>query len=198
MDEPLAALDLKLRKRMQIELKRLQEKLNITFIIVTHDQEEALVMADRIVVMSDGKIEQCGTGEHIYSNPDSRFVASFIGEANLISCAHDTSGQLITVPNGFNLPYKVDITNSSAPTLMIRPERIHLGDTRLDNEDYVCMSGKVRDIVYAGATTRFYVTNSCGDEVVIAQPDGIQTEQVRLGQTIEFHWHKNDAKVLTK
>src|SRR5690606_36851623 len=94
LDEPMAALDLKLRKRMQIELKRLQERLGITFIIVTHDQEEALVMADRIAVMSNGVIEQVGTGEEIYASPNSRFVADFVGEANLIDCDVDGKGYL--------------------------------------------------------------------------------------------------------
>src|SRR3546814_976855 len=79
LDEPMAALDLKLRKRMQIELKRLQERLGITFIIVTHDQEEALVMADRIAVMSNGRIEQIGTGDEIYDHPRSRFVPNSLG-----------------------------------------------------------------------------------------------------------------------
>lgn len=198
LDEPLAALDLKLRKRMQIELKRLQEKLNITFIIVTHDQEEALVMADRIVVMSEGKIEQCGTGEHIYAHPESRYVAGFIGEANLIECRHDASGQLMTAPNGFKLPYTVECGISPQPTLMIRPERIHIGGIQQDSADYVCMSGQVRDIVYTGASRRIYVANCAGDEIVIAQPDGMQADPICLGKTIQFHWHKDDAKVLTK
>src|SRR5690606_34393807 len=86
LDEPLGALDLKLRKHMQIELKRLKEKLGITFVYVTHDQEEALVMADRIAVMTKGQIAQLGSGEEIYKRPSTRFVADFVGEANLLDC----------------------------------------------------------------------------------------------------------------
>ncbi|HYC13569.1 MAG TPA: spermidine/putrescine ABC transporter ATP-binding protein, partial [Stellaceae bacterium] len=92
LDEPLGALDLKLRKRMQVELKRLHERLGLTFIYVTHDQEEALAMSDRIAVMKDGEIKQLGTGEEIYRNPASRYVADFIGEANLIDCIAEPKG----------------------------------------------------------------------------------------------------------
>src|SRR3546814_15763374 len=114
----MAALDLKLRKRMQIELKRLQERLGITFIIVTHDQEEALVMADRIAVMSNGRIEQIGTGDEIYDHPSSRFVADFIGEANFIECLVDAHGTLRDAKSNTPLTYPLPEAGAYRVTLI--------------------------------------------------------------------------------
>jgi spermidine/putrescine transport system ATP-binding protein len=119
LDEPLGALDLKLRKRMQVELKRLHRQLGMTFLFVTHDQEEALAMADRIAVMSQGEIVQIGSGADIYRNPASRYVADFIGEANLIVCTVAAGGVLRLRPDGPPLPYHSERTGDV--TLMIRP-----------------------------------------------------------------------------
>jgi len=199
LDEPLAALDLKLRKRMQLELKRLQEKLGITFIIVTHDQEEALVMADRIVVMSNGRIEQCGTGEHIYADPQTRFVADFIGEANLLECSIGEGGVLRTREHGVALPYTVPSSSGDEISLMIRPERIRVGEfPESASDEYVGAVGTVRDIVYAGAATRIYVGSELAPEIIIAQSDGVAAQPVSVGQQIRFAWHRDDARVLTK
>ena len=101
LDEPLAALDLKLRKAMQVELKRIQREVGITFVFVTHDQEEALTMSDRIAVMSGGKVHQCGTPEDIYERPATRCVAEFIGTANLMTGTYGGTG--ITLPGGVEL-----------------------------------------------------------------------------------------------
>ena len=101
LDEPLAALDLKLRKAMQVELKRIQREVGITFVFVTHDQEEALTMSDRVAVMSDGRVHQCGTPEDVYERPATRFVAEFIGTANLMSGTYAGTG--ITLPGGVPL-----------------------------------------------------------------------------------------------
>src|SRR4051812_12577438 len=120
LDEPLGALDLKLRKRMQIELKRLHEKLGITFIYVTHDQEEALTMADRIAVMSAGEIVQLGSGQEIYRAPNCRYVADFIGEANLLPCAADEKGGLRLAADGIALPYGADGARGPVE-LLVRP-----------------------------------------------------------------------------
>ncbi len=124
LDEPLSALDLKLRKRMQLELKQLQEKLGITFVFVTHDQEEAMSMADRIVVMNAGRIEQIGLGDEIYQRPATRFVADFIGEVNLIDCVIDESGN---VSSDLNVPIRRSGNSSPGPaTAVIRPEHLKL------------------------------------------------------------------------
>jgi spermidine/putrescine transport system ATP-binding protein len=132
LDEPLSALDLKLRKEMQSELKRLQRETNITFILVTHDQEEALAMSDRLAVMSGGRVLQTGTPEDIYARPASRFVADFIGEANLIPGAALGRGGVFAV----------------------RPERITLGPNM---ETPARLSGTVREITFLGADTLFEI-----------------------------------------
>lgn len=203
LDEPLAALDLKLRKRMQLELKRLQERLGITFVIVTHDQEEALVMADRIVVMSNGSIEQIGAGEAIYADPQSRFVADFIGEANLIECAVDAQGSLRTTRGNCVLPYAVAPGSAERATLMIRPERVCLVATdgapeKSFSADCVQATGTVRDVVYAGSATRIYVSCDLADEIVIAHNCTGLDHQFSVGQTLAFGWRGADARVLTK
>src|SRR5262245_55450164 len=127
LDEPLGALDLKLRKRMQLELKRLHQQLGMTFLFVTHDQEEALAMADRIAVMREGSIVQLGSGEEIYRNPATRYVADFIGEANLLTCRVGAGGTIRVAPDGPALPYAPDTSTSSEVSLMVRPEDVLVG-----------------------------------------------------------------------
>ncbi len=125
LDEPLSALDLKLRRRMQIELKHIQEKLGIAFIFVTHDQEEAMTMANRIVVMNAGQIEQAGTAAEIYRAPRTRFVAEFVGEANLIACSPATPGRVRLALNGAELNAPAGGTDPARGTLaMVRPEDV--------------------------------------------------------------------------
>lgn len=146
LDEPLSALDLKLRKRMQIELKALQEKLAIAFIFVTHDQEEALAMADRIVVMNQGKIEQIGTGNEVYSHPQSRFVGEFIGDANLLAITR-TAGQssLSLTGQAVNVPHDTEV-------LLVRPEHIHLS-----KDAHAGLAAQVQDVINLGSQTTIYV-----------------------------------------
>lgn len=196
LDEPLAALDLKLRKRMQIELKRLHEVLGMTFVFVTHDQEEALTIADRIVVMDQGRIAQIGTGREIYDTPADRFVADFIGEANLLPLSVANSG---VVCSGLDLP--ADLTMgadfaslSRDAVMMVRPENIEL----IENEarpGWVKGKGDLRQKIYRGVAWRLYVEMSGGSEVVIdTQQDA--AEQIELGAEVRFAWSKQRCKVL--
>src|SRR5262249_28735564 len=131
LDEPLGALDLKLRKQMQHELKQMQQEVGITFIYVTHDQEEALTMSNRIAVMSDGKVLQCATPQEIYERPQSRYVADFIGETNFLN------GKLTNVDNRaevtvddqlpvYAAPSDFEVANGQQVTVAIRPEKINL------------------------------------------------------------------------
>ncbi len=157
LDEPLSALDLKLRKEMQIELKRLQHETGITFIFVTHDQEEALTMSDRIAVMSDGAILQVGTPRQIYDHPARRFVADFIGEINILPAelteihgetarVRLASGQERTarLPEGSVEAGRVNVA--------IRPEHVRLG-----SPDGAALTGRVRNIVYFGTGTHYHL-----------------------------------------
>ena len=145
LDEPLSALDLKLRRGMQIELKRIQRETGITFVLVTHDQEEALSMSDRIAVMDQGRVLQLGIPSAIYEQPVSRFVADFIGEANVLP------GALV----GLDAPYAA-----------IRPERIHLDPANRNG-----LRGVIRDITYLGATTLCAVLLDNGQTIKIDRGD---------------------------
>jgi putative spermidine/putrescine transport system ATP-binding protein len=149
LDEPLGALDLKLREQMQVELKAIQREVGITFVFVTHDQEEALTMSDRIVVINRGLIEQVGTPADVYERPATTFVASFVGTSNLL--APDVSARVF----------------GEAAVFSVRPEKIRvaaIGDPVASDERSV--DGRVREVVYAGSSTRFVVTLDAGGELV--------------------------------
>ncbi len=161
LDEPLGALDLKLRKEMQLELKALQQQLGITFIYVTHDQEEALTMSDRIAVMSKGKLMQMGTPVEIYERPHNRFVADFIGESNFLEgklkslsgneaqvFIPDLHVELTGIPIGDSLVKGAEVVVS------IRPEKIRVSEQSTDRN---CFEGKVVNTVYIGSDTRVVV-----------------------------------------
>src|SRR3546814_200326 len=192
----MAALDLKLRKRMQIELKRLQERLGITFIIVTHDQEEALVMADRIAVMSNGRIEQIGTGDEIYDHPSSRFVADFIGEANFIECLVDAHGNLRAAKSNTPLPYTLPEAGASRATIMLRPECLS-SDSQDDRPGYVKTPGQVREIIYAGSISRAYLCCDIDDEITVTRNTAQMTNRLSPGDKVAVSWRHEDARILS-
>ena len=166
LDEPLSALDLKLRKEMQSELKRLQTETGITFVFVTHDQEEALTMSDRIAVMSEGRILQTGTPEEIYNRPADRFVADFIGDTNFIEAVVEEaspSGAVVRLPGGArvpaNLPPDGSTGQGSTVTVVIRPEHARIvGDTDAGPPDEAAaLSGRVEKSVFFGTDTHVHL-----------------------------------------
>ncbi len=159
LDEPLGALDLKLRQAMQLELKRIQREVGITFIFVTHDQEEALTMSDRIAVMSEGRVEQIGTPEQIYHEPESVFVAGFIGMANLLPAEIESRDGDLAVARlagdrRVGAPAGEGLAVGQSATLMIRPERMHL---RVDEPPagIAAVPAEVVDLVFQGPVVRF-------------------------------------------
>ncbi|MFT4232535.1 MAG: ABC transporter ATP-binding protein [Leucobacter sp.] len=171
LDEPLAALDLKLRRGMQNELKRLQRTTGITFVFVTHDQEEALGMGDRIAVFNHGRPEQIGTPEDIYERPVSRFVADFIGETNFVTApvsARDPEQRAVEVrlPGGppVRLPQAVAAPDGTV-TLAIRPERLRIGE----GPDRIA-SGTITGVVYMGTDMRCTITLADGAELAVRVP----------------------------
>lgn len=157
LDEPLGALDLKLRKQMQIELKRIQEELEITFVYVTHDQEEALTMSDEIILLNEGQIEQQGSPTEIYEQPASRFVADFIGNTNLLVGSYvpeTAAGSPAISLNGVELPVasQPDVSGGDDISLSIRPEKIELND-----ENATTLDGTVEDVIYQGNIAHLHV-----------------------------------------
>ncbi len=159
LDEPLSALDLKLRKEMQIELKRLQTETGITFVFVTHDQEEALTMSDRIAVMSAGKIQQVGTAKEIYIHPKNRFVASFIGETNFLTgTAEDGALRLAT---GERIEVEGLRAAPGAMSVSVRPEQLRLGNPADGG-----LQASVASMVYFGTDTHCHLHLADGTELV--------------------------------
>ena len=182
LDEPLGALDLKLRKQMQVELKALQRQVGITFIYVTHDQDEALSMSDRLAVFKDGQIEQIGTPEEIYEYPASEFVADFVGDANIINA--DLAFRL----NGEKKPYS------------IRPERIHFHPNNATAGADVCVAeGKITDIHYHGASTRYTLTLEDGNCLYLVQQNSSEMNHnpagsIEAGKSKRIAWSKKDIR----
>jgi spermidine/putrescine transport system ATP-binding protein len=158
LDEPLSALDLKLRKEMQVELKRLQVETGITFVFVTHDQEEALTMSDRIGVMSNGKLQQVGTAKDIYIRPRNRFVASFIGETNFLTGHAEDDALRLT--GGARIPVP-GLRAGGTATVTVRPEQVRMGKPADGG-----LPATVRDLVYFGTDTHCHLALADGTEVV--------------------------------
>jgi spermidine/putrescine transport system ATP-binding protein len=168
LDEPLSALDYKLRKEMQIELKRLQSETGITFIFVTHDQEEALTMSDRIAVMSSGKILQVGTPHDIYDRPAERFVADFIGETNFLKAevVGAANGRAtVKLSSGVEIPASLPagFSPSGKVTIVVRPEHAHL----VTGNEKASLSGVVENVVYLGTDTHFHLKLDDGDAFIV-------------------------------
>lgn len=166
LDEPLAALDLKLRRAMQVELKRIQRDLAITFVFVTHDQDEALTMSDRVAVMSEGVVHQAGTPEDIYEHPVDRFVAGFIGTANLMSGRYDAG--VLTLSGGVPLRTGplAGVAAGEEISISVRPEKIWLSEL---NAEMVQADAYVRATVYGGATTTYLLEIAPGVELSVLE-----------------------------
>jgi putative spermidine/putrescine transport system ATP-binding protein len=174
LDEPLGALDLKLREEMQIELKTIQRDVGITFIFVTHDQDEALTMSDRIAVFNNGRIEQVGTPAEIYEHPQSAFIAGFVGTSNLLDGA------------------VAEAITGSRQRFTVRPEKIRIEqpDGAVGEQDCAA-EGAIRDVVYLGTTTRYIVTLDHGAELVVVQQNLATSSMDALaakGRQVKLVW----------
>jgi putative spermidine/putrescine transport system ATP-binding protein len=192
MDEPLGALDKKLREHMQIEIKRLHRDTGVTIIYVTHDQEEALALSDRICLMNHARIEQIGTPQEIYERPATAFAAGFIGISTIFHGTRD-NGLLRTADGDFALPGSAPpcIGTNQAAALVIRPEHM-----RVDSATDCRVSGRVIEAVYAGAETRLIVRLHSGTELTVRLP--ASGSGFEIGATVEVGWNReNSALVLT-
>ncbi|MDF1608671.1 ABC transporter ATP-binding protein [Hoeflea sp. YIM 152468] len=198
LDEPLGALDLKLRKQMQIELKTLQKSLGITFIFVTHDQEEALVMADRIAVMDAGRIVQIGGGEDIYHTPATRYVADFIGDANLVACEVAADRTLRATDSGVTLSVPHAADAGSKVTYLVRPEAILVSANAPEvSADRTVLKAVVTDKVFIGNALRIYVETG-GLTLVSQIPSSSRAAEFNRGQTVHVSWHRDNGQVLAR
>jgi putative spermidine/putrescine transport system ATP-binding protein len=184
LDEPLGALDLKLREEMQIELKAIQQEVGITFIYVTHDQDEALTMSDRLAVFNAGRIEQVGSPAEVYERPATPFVAGFVGTSNLVS---GEAARTIAGAEG---------------TYTVRPEKIRMaaaGEQTADDE--LSASGTVRDVIYLGADTRYIVALDVGGELVVTEQnlDASSAEaHAASGRSVRLIWRRKHMLPLVR
>ena len=168
LDEPLGALDLKLRKQLQLELKRIQHEVGITFVHVTHDQEEAMTMADTIAVMHGGRVEQLGEPAELYEHPRTEFVAGFLGVSNLLR-GTVIAPDRVRIEAGDELTVALNVPlggRTGAVAVGIRPEKLRLGPP---SEGENTLSGTVKETAYVGVATQYIVTTGAGDVVVYAQ-----------------------------
>ena len=196
LDEPLGALDLKLRKQMQVELKGIQREVGITFLYVTHDQEEALAMSDRIAVMEDGQVRQCGTPEEVYERPQGPFVAGFIGISNLLPATVDDGGVRLSSGQRFAAPVPSECSEGSKVYLSVRPEKIWL-DEREDG--MVSVDGTIVERVYVGTTTQVIVELAPGLRLVALEQNAARQradDRWEIGQRVRLGWHPEHALVL--
>lgn len=195
LDEPLGALDLKLRKQMQLELKRLQKKLNITFIYVTHDQEEALTMSDRIAVMHDGIIDQLASPTEIYEHPATKFVATFIGETNIYDgCITKIENGIaaMTLENGaVSVKCPEDFSLLEYATISVRPEKMKFAASPVEGFE---LEAQVKDYIYVGSVLKCIVSLPNGNELKIERLAG--QDLPPIGSKCYPYWNVEDAVLI--
>jgi spermidine/putrescine transport system ATP-binding protein len=201
LDEPLSALDLKLRQAMQIELKRIQREVGITFVFVTHDQEEALTMSDRIAVMSEGRVEQVGTPEEIYHSPATVFCAGFIGAANLLpAVVEQITGTQATVRLAGNHRVEVRIGHGEfspggTGVVMLRPERIKLTAGPADPR-WSAIPVRVTEIIFQGPVLRCVLRDAADGEILAHIDDDERPVGLQRGAEMWASWDPNGARLL--
>jgi spermidine/putrescine transport system ATP-binding protein len=202
LDEPLGALDLKLRRAMQIELKRIQTDVGLTFVHVTHDQEEAMTMADTVAVMNLGVIEQMGAPQDLYENPETTFVANFLGQSNLIEGAikSRSADVVVTDMNGIDVsvPAARAHTQGDRGWIGIRPEKVLIGDPgeQLDAPGNSVPGGVVTDVSFVGVSTQYLVRMPWGQELQVFQQNTGHRRLYRTGESVELSWRPEYAFLL--
>jgi len=192
LDEPLGALDLKLRRQMQIELKWIQKEVGLTFVHVTHDQEEAMTMADTIAVMNEGEIEQMGSPAELYDNPETAFVANFLGQSNLIKgtitgndgdkLVADVFGQKISLPK--NRSHAVDNSIYAG----IRPEKFRISRVETSVSGNILTGGKIEDVSYIGVSTQYQVAMPWGQELMVFEQNDDGVAPFSVGESVNISW----------
>jgi putative spermidine/putrescine transport system ATP-binding protein/spermidine/putrescine transport system ATP-binding protein len=191
LDEPLGALDKMLREEMQVELRSLQQRLGITAVFVTHDQEEALTLSDRVAVMRNGVIEQIGGPREIYDRPRSAFVASFLGASNFVAgtvVAREASAIVVETPAG-RVAVQGDRQVADKVRIAVRPERL-----RMERSGASGLPAQIRDIVYRGPVTHFYLDSGAGP--LIAYRQDARAGDFTIGESVRCTWDPDSAVVL--
>ena len=200
MDEPLGALDKKLRDQMQLEIKRIHRELGTTIIYVTHDQEEAMTMSDRICLMNQGRIEQLGTPSDLYFRPRTLFVADFLGESNLLEgMVESVDGAEVDVKlaqdgGRARATLHAPLAAGSKVRVMVRPQNIAV---RAEHAEFNAVRGKVLDSMITGSLTKLYVASPVGgDPLVLCYPTSAGDAPHAIGDDVTLHWKRSDAVAL--
>ena len=194
LDEPLGALDLKLRRQMQIELKRIQIEVGITFVHVTHDQEEAMTMADTIAVMNQGVIEQMGGPAELYDNPATTFVSNFLGQSNLVrgEVVGRVGDEIVVDVHGSKVGVPVPRARRAQGTVWVgaRPEKVYLAQAGVAAEDTsnVLRGGTVTDVSFIGVSTQYLVAMPWEQELTVFEQNTGAREPFRVGDSVDLHW----------
>ena len=199
MDEPLGALDKKLRDQVQIEIKHLQKRLGITMIYVTHDQSEALTLADRIVVLHQGELQQIGSPEDVYEHPVNSFVADFVGEMNFINgFIHFSDHQMGYISCENDLSVYIPITESTkrdfkegmSVILAIRPERIVLRS--ITDNGFDGLNGLIEEVIYLGETITYLIQITPTNKITCRNQSDNQSKKWKVGDNVKIHWNPQD------
>jgi spermidine/putrescine transport system ATP-binding protein len=202
LDEPLGALDLKLRRQMQIELKRIQTEVGITFVHVTHDQEEAMTMADTIAVMNDGVIEQRGAPTHLYDLPSTTFVANFLGQSNLVAATIlERSGEDLVIDvhgSKQHVPVSRSRVTEGEVWVGIRPEKVFLADagSEPDAGANALRAGIVTDVSYYGVSTQYLARMPWGQELTVFEQNTGARNPFAVGDPVDLRWQPSHTFVL--
>jgi spermidine/putrescine ABC transporter ATP-binding subunit len=195
LDEPFGALDRKLREQMQLEVKRLQRRLGLTALFVTHDQEEALILSDRIAVMNKGSIVQLGTPQEIYARPVDRFVGDFIGESNLFRARVKERGVAVIDDRvAIRIPQSVDLAQNAEIGLLVRPERPRLlaTDSRADN----VFAGTIDELIYLGESVKYRIQLEAGLTLVVRWPFKREGDALAVGDRVTVGWSAADVHLV--
>ena len=197
LDEPMGALDRQLREEVQVELRRLQRSLGTTTVLVTHDQEEALSLSDRILVLADGQVQQLDTPRNIYARPQSRFVADFLGTANLLEgvLRDSGAGKVLALASGDALPVAATPHPlGTAVTVVVRPERARLEPAPATGTSPQGLAGHVRDVIYLGQTVRYHVETRLQKLFIVTTTD--RQDCFATGDAVVLSWAGDDVWVL--
>ena len=192
LDEPLGALDAKLRRELQVELKSIQREVGITFLYVTHDQEEALTMSDRLAVMANGRVEQLGSPREVYERPETAFVADFIGVSNLMRA--QSSGAARVDVGQVSLAVSTPMEKTGVVRVAIRPERVRIEERGASGENRV--PARIERFVYLGSTTQVFVTLPGGDRLQALVANDEDVEEYDVGQEVTAYLPPDALRVL--
>jgi putative spermidine/putrescine transport system ATP-binding protein len=192
LDEPLSNLDAKLRQEVRVEIRELQKKLGLTTVMVTHDQEEALTMADRLVVMSNGRVQQVGTQRELYEHPANTFVAGFVGRTNFLRGRIDAPGVFVS---DSGLPIRCrDDAPAAGRVLALRPERLTLSDAAVPDDN--CFPATIEFASYLGGVLEYHVRLTPQDRIMIQAPNKVAGAAHAIGDRMHLHWPSEASLVL--